>query len=267
MDRQPAVAGSFYPADEDELRRKVSSFIGEVQSPKKVICAISPHAGYIYSGGIAGKVFANIEVPKKCIILSPNHTGMGKPAAIMTSGDWIIPGQNIPIDKKLSSEILDGSNALSEDASTHIAEHSIEVQLPFLSSRRKEVSIVPITLSYLGMKACKDIKNAISNAIKKCDEDILIIASSDMNHYESQDVTVNKDKIAIERIIQMDARGLIETCSQNHITMCGVIPTAISVMIAKELGATKAELIAHGTSGDTNGDYSSVVGYAGIVIY
>ncbi|MFH1830180.1 MAG: AmmeMemoRadiSam system protein B [Pseudomonadota bacterium] len=266
MDRKPAVAGQFYPAGSSSLQNEVDKYLKSDMKPTKVLAAIAPHAGYIYSGGVAGKVFASIEVPKRCIVLSPNHTGMGATAAVWPRGTWHIPTGAIPVDEELASNLLKSCSELTDDPTAHIAEHSLEVELPFMLARQPELTIVPITVSRANMDACQKIGEAIADAVKDCAEDMLIVASTDMNHYESQKQTLEKDQKAIDRVLALDAEGLVGICSAERISMCGVLPTAIAIIACNKLGATEAHLIKHATSGDVSGDMSAVVGYAGFVI-
>lgn len=266
MERQPAVAGQFYPGTRASLEKEVGRFLDVDVKPRKALGVVAPHAGYIYSGAVAGMAFASIQVPQKCIVLSPNHTGIGARAAVMAQGTWAIPTGTIPVDDKLAAKLLKSCRELSDDATAHMTEHSLEVQLPFLLARQPKLSIVPITVSHLSAPACLAIGEAIAGAIREAKEDILIVASTDMNHYESQSRTVEKDELAIERVQALDPEGLLTTCGQHHISMCGVVPTAITIQACKKLGAKKATLVKHATSGDVSGDYDAVVGYAAFVI-
>lgn len=267
MIRRPVVAGQFYPGARDSLKLAVEGYLTFDAKPKKVIGLATPHAGYIYSGKTAGHTFASAVIPQRCIILAPNHTGRGATAAIMTSGDWATPIGNISIDKDLCEKLISNTSLLKEDADAHVGEHSLEVQLPFLQFRQPILSIVPICLQRLGAERCRELGVAIANTIRKSGEDVLIVASTDMNHYESQETTIKKDNLAIERVLALDPEGLIHTCAEYNITMCGVIPTAVMLYAAKELGAKTAELVEHTTSGDASGDYDAVVGYAGFLVY
>lgn len=266
MNRKPVVAGQFYPGTKSALDAEVKRYLSVKAHPRKVIAAIAPHAGYVYSGTVAGEVFANVEVPKRCIILSPNHTGEGARAAIWTRGTWSIPTGEIPVDEKLAARLLKASSELTSDTAAHTGEHSLEVELPFLLARQPALSIVPITLSHINEATCKKIGDAIASVIKEDGGDILVVASTDMNHYEEQMKTMEKDQKAIDRVLALDGSGLLTTCGEYRISMCGVVPTAIAIFAAKKLGAKKATLIRHATSGDISGDYGAVVGYAGFVI-
>jgi len=265
--RQPAVAGQFYPSSKSALEAEVKKYLAKGAKPQKVVGLVSPHAGYIYSGAVAGAVFASAVVPQKCIVISPNHTGRGAPAAIMSEGTWTMPTGDLEIDSELAKKLMANCREFENDISAHLGEHSLEVQLPFLMARQPKLRFVPITVSHLRYDTCKKIGDAIAKTIKESGEDILIVASSDMNHYESQTITEKKDRMAIERVLEMDPEGLLTACGENRISMCGVVPTAIMLCAAKALGAKAAKLVQHATSGDVSGDYNAVVGYAGIIVY
>lgn len=266
MIRKPAVAGQFYPGSKEALKKAVNEYLSFDMKPKTVLGLAAPHAGYIYSGATAGHTYASAIIPKKCIILAPNHTGAGSNAAIMLDGEWATPIGGVPIDKCLAGSLIEHSDLLKDDAIAHVAEHSLEVQLPFLQVKQPNLSIVPICLRHLSFEDCEALGKSIAKVIRDSGEDILIVASTDMNHYENQNTTTEKDNLAIQKVLSLDPKGLLDTCGENNITMCGVIPTAVMLIACKELGATKAELVEHTTSGDVSGDYDAVVGYAGFLI-
>lgn len=266
MERKPAVAGQFYPGTREALESEVEKYLKCASAPVKALAAIAPHAGYVYSGGVAGQVFASVEVPKRCIVLCPNHTGMGANAAVWSKGSWRIPTGVIRVDEALASKLLSSSDDLKDDPTAHLAEHSLEVELPFMLARQPELSIVPIALSRVGMEAIGRIGKAIADTIRSEGGDVLIVASTDMNHYESDARTREKDELAIEKVLALDPDGLVRTCASEGISMCGVIPTAITIAACRELGAKEATLVAHATSGDVSGDRDAVVGYAGFII-
>lgn len=266
MERKPAVAGQFYPGGERSLREEVGRLLDCNVKPRKAKAAIAPHAGYVYSGGVAGKVFASVEVPKRCIVLSPNHTGMGARAAIMSTGSWLIPTGAIPVDEELAASLLKNCAELKDDATAHLSEHSIEVELPFLLARQPQLTITPITVSHINADSCRRIGEAIAGVIGHMKDEVLIVASTDMNHYEDQTHTIEKDRMAIERVTALDAKGLLSTCAEHRMSMCGVVPTAITIFACRGLGAKKVTLVDHRTSGDVSGDYNAVVGYAGFLI-
>ena len=264
--RHPAVAGQFYPRNPGRLTADIQSYTQKETSLIPALGCVVPHAGYMYSGHVAGAVFSRLELTHRCIILCPNHTGMGTPLSIMSEGLWETPLGNVPIDTTLATQLKANFSFLAEDSHAHRSEHAIEVQLPFLQKRLRTFSFVPIAVGTGRFEALEMLGNAIAEAITTQQERILIIASSDMNHYESDPITRQKDAVAIERVLALDPRGLYEEVNRQKISMCGYGPTVAMLTAAKRLGATSAELIKYATSGDISGDRDMVVGYAGIVI-
>ena len=270
MSRMPAVANMFYPGDKSRLEEQLNVFVKPVPEPKGVLAAISPHAGYMYSGGVAGAVFSQIRVPDTVVILGPNHRGLGATVAVNTSGVWDMPLGPVPINEALAEAILQVSTSvvkMKDDSEAHEMEHSIEVQVPFLQFLQPELSIVPIALSHLNYDACQEIGHALAQGVKDYSKEVLLVASTDMTHYESQETAKAKDKLAIDRILDLDPKGLHETVVRHGISMCGVIPTTIVLDACKVMGAGNAELVQYATSGDVTGDYAQVVGYAGFIVY
>ncbi len=267
MIRPPAVANQFYDEDPERLSRQLDYLLTTRAPVQDAIAVVSPHAGYIYSGHVAGAVFARVRVPDTVVIIGPSHTGIGSPGAVMLKGAWSTPLGLVPIREDLAKRIVDICPFLEEDVQAHLYEHSLEVQVPFLQKRNPNVSIIPICLAGFNYAECEQIGLSISRAIKDFPEKVLIVASTDMTHYEPVDQAEAKDRLAIERILSLDPKGLLNTVRVNNITMCGVIPTTVTLVAALDLGATKAELVKYATSGDINGNYSQVVGYAGLVIY
>lgn len=258
------MAGQFYPEDQKELIGAVKRFLtGGVE--EKAIAIVAPHAGYIYSGVVAGAVYSAVTVPETVVLIGPNHTGLGKKASIMTEGQWETPLGNLAINRALASSILGSTGLFSEDASAHLMEHSLEVQLPFIHCRNRRASFVPITVMHGNFRECEEMGKGIAGAIIRYGKEVLIVASSDMNHYESDKITREKDRLAIDRALKFDAKGLLQIAASKGITMCGVIPAAISIVAAKILGAKEAKLVKYATSGETSGDYEQVVGYAGML--
>jgi hypothetical protein len=265
--RKPAVAGFFYEKDGEKLRKIVNSYIDLNASKKKVIALVSPHAGIRYSGAVAGMVYSRIELPRTFIILGPNHKGIGSPAAVMTSGEWEMPNGILKINSTLAKAMMASTEYLREDQSAHEQEHSIEVQLPFIQYFSADFEIVPVILKQLDLAACLEIGNAIAKAIKASDQTVVIVASTDFTHYEPQRIAEVKDRMAIDRILSLDPKGLYQTIITNNISMCGFIPVVITLQAGLQMGAAKADLIKYMTSGDVIGDYQQVVGYGGIIIY
>jgi MEMO1 family protein len=264
--RHPAVAGRFYPRNPEQLRAEVQSYLGVDLAPVRALGCIAPHAGYMYSGHVAGAVFARVEVPRRCVVLCPNHTGMGRALAILSEGAWETPLGEVPIDTELASALKHRYAALQEDAAAHRAEHAAEVELPFLQIRQPELKFVPIALGTGQLETLEQLGMALADVIAAQEDPVLIVASSDMNHYEADAVTRAKDHRAIERILTLDPRGLHEVVTQQEISMCGYGPAVAMLTAARQLGATSAELVKYATSGDVSGDRDMVVGYAGVVV-
>jgi len=266
MIRNPVVAGQFYPESASQLKAMIEQLVDEKAAKEEVIGLVSPHAGYIYSGPVAGRVISRIKFKDTFIIIGPNHTGRGKPLSIMTEGTWKTPLGEIEIDSELAEQILATSSHLAEDYQAHQYEHSIEVQIPFLQYFKSDIKLVPIVLARTTGAIYKEIGREIAQAIKELNKGVVIIASSDMTHYEPQASAQRKDTQAIEAILNLDEDELLRRIDKLNISMCGYAPVASLISAAKQLGATGAELVRYQTSGDTTGDYSSVVGYAGIII-
>jgi len=264
--RHPAVAGRFYPRDPDELRADVESFLPAQKKTVVALGCVVPHAGYMYSGHVAGAVYAGLDLPQRCILMCPNHTGVGHPLAIMSQGAWVTPLGRVPVDSPLANALKQAFPLLAEDAEAHRAEHAAEVQLPFLQIRNPGCTFVPIALGTSRYEILEALGNAIADASQSLGERVLMIASSDMNHYENDAVTRQKDYKAIERILVMDARGLYDVVMNEHISMCGFGPTVAMLTAARRLGATGTELVKYATSGDVSGDRARVVGYAGVIV-
>ncbi len=272
--RQPAVAGRFYPANAQRLRAEIETYTtaranASTESEPKIhaLGCIVPHAGYVYSGHVAGAVYRRLELPQRLVILCPNHTGMGEPLAIMSEGAWHTPLGDAVIDKGLADELKARMPLLAEDQEAHRYEHALEVQLPFLQVLAPGFQFVPITVGTSNFEVLSALGVVIGSIATEAAEPVLVIALSDMNHYESDAVTRVKDRRAIDQVLALDPRGLYETVRQANISMCGYGPAVVMLTASKKLGANHAELIRYATSGDASGDRDMVVGYAGIVVY
>jgi AmmeMemoRadiSam system protein B len=268
--RRPAVAGRFYPAKVETLTRQLDQYLTvDAAASVKIEAALGcvvPHAGYMYSGQVAGAVFQRLPARATYIILCPNHTGRGVPLAIMSQGEWLTPLGAARIDADLAARLRQSCHLLMEDAKAHEDEHAIEVELPFLQRTVGTFTFVPIAIGVSRYAALEALGHGIADALKNSGAPVLMIASSDMNHYEPDDVTRVKDGKAIDRILALDPAGLYEVVRNEEISMCGYGPTVAMITAAKDLGATRAELVRYATSADASGDRSSVVGYAGMVI-
>ena len=270
--RQPAFAGRFYPANAQRLRAEIETYTtapaeADIQPKIPALGCVVPHAGYMYSGHVAGAVYRRLELPQRIVILCPNHTGMGEPLAIMSEGAWQTPLGNAAIDEELAAELKQRMPLLTEDEEAHHSEHALEVQLPFLQVLAPGFRFVPIAVGTGHFEVLSALGSAIGNTLAQQHEHILVIASSDMNHFESDSVTRVKDGRAIEQLLTLDPRGLYDTVREGNISMCGYGPAVIMLTAARKLGASKAELIRYATSGDVSEDKDRVVGYAGIAVY
>ena len=266
LKRKPAVAGQFYPASSSALSKQVRNYVQSDKRREKVIGAVCPHAGLIYSGAVAGAVYSGIEFPHTFVLIGPNHTGTGKPFSVMTYGEWEIPTGSLKIDSMLANKILNSFKSFEDDCSAHLKEHSLEVQLPFIIHFSSKVQIVPVTIMIDNLGSCRLIGEALAGAIKDTDYAVTIIASSDMSHYETDSMARAKDKKAIDRILALDPEGLYETVMKESISMCGFAPATAMLFASKKLGAREASMVKYMTSGDVSGDYNHVVGYAGIIV-
>ena len=264
MKRMPAVAGQFYPGTASGLSRTLLELTREEKERLPAIGVVSPHAGYVYSGAVAGELFSSIQVPGRAVIFCPNHTGIGEDAAIMSRGAWRMPWGDVPIDEELAARLETGCPLLREDASAHSREHSIEVQLPFLHRFRPDVRIVPVALGRLSLEECRELGENVADAIEGDSERPLLVASSDMSHYVPDAVARKKDRMAIDRMLALDPEGLYRIVRTERISMCGVMPATVVLFAARRLGATSARLIRYATSGDVSRDFEQVVGYAGL---
>ncbi len=266
MLRKPAVAGYFYQASPDRLKDQVKKYLKTDSEKIKALGVLSPHAGFIYSGAVAGAVYSKVILPDTLILIGPNHTGIGASVSLFPDGKWELPNGDVEIDVQLASSIVNKSKYAVADYDAHAGEHSLEVQLPFIQMFTTDFKIVPITMMSAALEVCKEVGHAISLGIKEAKKDVLIVASSDMTHYESAKSAEEKDKRAIEKILALDPAGLHATIKDYGITMCGFAPAVTMLYAAIELGASRAELVKYMNSGDVSGDYDQVVGYAGIIV-
>jgi AmmeMemoRadiSam system protein B len=268
MIRPPAVAGAFYPSDARELARQIDELSGGDAAGPKIAArgCVVPHAGYMYSGHVAGAVYASIEIPPRCILLGPRHFPRGEAMAILTEGSFATPLGEAEIDSALARELAHEFPRLREDTVAHEREHSLEVQIPFLQRLAGDFRFVPVVLATDRYPVIEELGYAIARVVAGQKESVLVIASSDMNHYESDAVTRAKDERAVARILALDPHGLYDTVRREQISMCGYAATVAMLVAVRELGATETRLVRYATSGDINGEREHVVGYAGIVI-
>lgn len=267
MLRLPAVSGRFYPSDPAELTALVRQYtqVDQNAAPTHVKACLVPHAGYVYSGPVAGAVYARVILPKKILILGVRHYPHGEKAAILSNGAWRTPLGDAPIDEPLAEALRAACPLLREDSVAHETEHSLEVQIPFLQILQPGFTFAPIALGTARFEDLVTVGDAIGRVIASSGEEVLLLTTSDLNHYEDDKTTRVKDHKAIDQILALDARGLYDTCRNEAISMCGLGPTVAMLTALKTMGGARAELVRYATSGDVSGDYSTVVGYAGML--
>jgi AmmeMemoRadiSam system protein B len=271
MIRQPAVAGQFYPATADEVAADLDRFIQPAAERRKAIAVVCPHAGWMYSGQTAGFVYSQVEIPDRVILIGPNHHGIGSSYAIFSSGSWHTPIGDVPIAEPLTASLLDNCDLLAEDTRAHSAEHSLEVQVPMLVRANPGVRIAPVIIGggwpeSGGRANLRLIGSAIAQTVEEYGQPVLLLASTDLNHYEDQETSRIKDKLVLDAVVNLDADALMDRVRDVEVSMCGVAATYIVIHAAKKLGAKRAELLDYRTSGDVSGDFTRVVGYGAVVI-
>ncbi len=268
MIRRPVVAGRFYPGSAQALRREVAGYLAladpELAGP--AVLAMSPHAGYVFSGAVAGRTLGAATLPDTLLLLGPNHTGRGARLAVWPEGAWEIPGTAVPVDAGLAGELLAAEPRLVADRAAHLAEHSLEVLLPFLREKNPALRIVPVAVAEPDPAVLDGVGRAVAAAIRQHGEPVGIVVSSDMSHYVTHDTAKRRDALALSRVLDLDPMGLLSVVRREGITMCGVLPMGLGLVAALELGASQAVLAAYATSGEVSGDMEQVVGYAGVLV-
>jgi len=248
------------------MRAELTRLIQDVEPKAPARAVVVPHAGWRYSGRVAGAVYGRVKVPRLAVILGPNHTGLGPRGSVMARGRWALPGGEVAVGEELARAILGGSRVLAEDELAHAREHAVEVQLPFLLRLQPEIAFVPITLMGSDLGFCLAVGHALAAAVAGAGEPVLLVCSTDLNHYEPQAVSNRKDRLAIDAMLTLEPERLHATVREHSISMCGAAPAVATLAALRELGPAGAELARYETSGDVSGDYDRVVGYAGIVI-
>jgi len=235
--REPAVAGRFYPSDPQELETDVRSYLRGHAPRRPAQAVMVPHAGYVYSGAIAGETFARVEVPPRAVVLNPNHTGRGARRSVWSTGAWSLPGGSLLVDAALAAAVRDAAG-LEDDAQAHRFEHAGEVQLPFLRACRPDVSIVPICLGHLRLAECREVGEGLARAVRSATRDpqeVLLVASTDMSHFISAEQARRLDQLALDRVLALDPDGLYEIVTQRDISMCGFVPTTVMLVAGSEV--------------------------------
>lgn len=248
------------------LRRDVENYLRAGFEKITALGCMVPHAGYMYSGHVAGAAFGTVDLPPRVVILGPNHTGRGEPLAIMSRGAWATPLGEAQIDRALAAELVAEFDLLTEDAEAHRTEHALEVELPFLQVLEPGFTFVPIAIGTHRLDILTELGKAIARVIARQTDEVLVIASSDMNHYATDAVTREKDKLAITPLLVRDPQALHETVLREKISMCGLGPAVAMLAAVNDLGANSAELVKYATSADVSGDRSYCVGYAGVIV-
>ena len=267
--RRPAAAGLFYPGDAATLRELTSGMLEGVEAePAVAIGAVVPHAGLVYSGQCAAHVWGRVRVPPTVVVLAPNHTGaVGSPgASVWAHGQFATPLGNVPVAERFACTLIERCALAAHDPSAHLREHAIEVELPFLQMVAADVAIVPIVLAWDRWEPTADLAAALATVVQDWDGDVLLVASSDMTHYESASVAEHKDRLALEAVQRLDGEDLLAVCRRENVTMCGRAPAAVVLEASRLLGATTAEVVDYRHSGLVTGDDREVVAYAGVVV-
>lgn len=271
MVRPPAVSGRFYPSDPTELRAVVATLLADARTdPVPARAILVPHAGYIYSGRTAAHVFARVTIPGLVVILAPNHTGIcaaKSGVSLWEAGAFRTPLGDVPVAEDTAAALRDISNGFVEvDHDAHRAEHAVEVELPFLLLRRSDVRIVPLVIAWDAWDRARSLGEMLARLVTAAGEPVLLLASSDLNHYEPAAVSEQKDARAIEALQALDGEELLARCKRERISMCGRGPAAVVLAAATALGGTRADVVDYRHSGWVSGDNAQVVGYAGVVI-
>jgi AmmeMemoRadiSam system protein B len=266
MAREAAVAGQFYSGNPDELRRTIESFVRKPEYMLEAKAVLVPHAGYMYSGSVAGEVFSAVRLPHRIILLGPNHSGRGAAMALAPAAAWHMPLGTARIDEELNRRLLEECPGLQEDASAHRNEHSLEVQVPFLQVLQPDFRFSAICIRTADYSMLEALGHGMARVLNSLEEPVLLVSSSDMTHYETVDDAARQDRFAIDKILAVDPKGLYQTVIEKDISMCGFAPTVAVLEACKHLGASGGRLIRYTHSGVESGDYSRVVAYAGIAI-
>jgi len=270
--RPPAVADRFYPGDPRALRRELERCLVRDVEPVPARMILAPHAGYVYSGALAGRTWSHVHVPERVLLLCPNHTGRGARRSLWPGGAWDTPDGPVPIAADLTDALLRHAG-LQADTAAHLREHAIEVHLPFVRARNPKAEIAAVCLGGLDLAECEALGAGVAAAIRELEAGaagssprVLIAASSDMSHYIAADEAAELDHLALDRFLALDAAGLYTTVLRHDITMCGILPATVALIAARELGATRAELVGYTNSGQVTGDLDRVVAYAGAIV-
>ena len=267
--RRPAVAGLFYPSQPAALLATVQELLPSLRDDASpAIAVLLPHAGYQYCGRTAGEVLARVAVPKRCIIVGANHSGAGTSrhgGSAWAVGAYRVPVADVPVDEMLAASLLAHCPLLQDDPEAHQTEHAIEVVLPLLLARQPDLAIVPVLVGWTDWPRSRALGEALAETVRGAGESVLLVASSDMNHHESATTGRAKDELAMEPLRRLDGEGLLDVTRAHRISMCGRTATAAVIHAARLLGAMKGDVVHYSHSGVETHDYTSVVGFAGMI--
>ncbi|MBU1003286.1 MAG: AmmeMemoRadiSam system protein B [Proteobacteria bacterium] len=268
MDRQPVVAGRFYTADRIELDAEVKGYLALANAPQErpTLLAMAPHAGYVFSGAVAGRTLGAANLAPTALLLGPNHTGRGLPLAVWPGGKWFYPGGGLAVDTGLARELLEGVPALKADHAAHELEHSLEVLVPFLAVLNPASRLVPIAVAERSLDVLREVAEGMATVLRAHPSPVSLVVSSDMSHFVSAEHARELDEIALQAALDLDPERLLREVRDRRISMCGVLPMTVGLMVAKTLGASRAELVQYTNSGEVSGDFNQVVGYAGVLV-
>ena len=267
LDRQPAVAGQFYTNDPDALRLEVRGYLeaAERRSSVPSILTMAPHAGYYFSGAVAGATLGRANLAETVLLLGPNHTGLGKPFAVWPEGRWQYPGGTLSVDTELVEHLCAAEGRLTPDTLAHQREHSLEVLIPFLAEINPATRIVPLCVSQPDLATLLSVGKAVGRALRAFARPVSMVVSSDMSHFVTHELAQELDAKALDPALALNPTAFYETVRGENISMCGVLPMTLALAAALELGATQTEITAYATSGEMNGEMRRVVGYAGMI--
>lgn len=266
--RHPAVSGAFYPSLPGRLRADLREYLARPDAPRRALGVLAPHPALLYGGPVAGAAFGSVVVPDTVVVLAPNHTGRTislEGGSILLSRAYRTPLGDVPPEQELGERLLERAGSLLvEDMVAHSQEHGIEVLLPFLQMRNRDVRIVPIVVGWRDWARSRALAAALVEAIGE--RDVLVVASSDLSHYESAAGAEAKDAVLLEAVMALDGEALVRAVALENISMCGVAPTAAACEYARLRGGSEGELVSYSHSGLVNGDVERVVGYAGALL-
>ena len=268
-DRHPAVAGRFYTGNPARLRQEVENYLGAAREDLAPLMVMLPHAGYVFCGSIIGETLSKVRLPQSVFLLGPNHSGRGRPLSVWPDGKWLTPLGPVEVDAELAARCLNTTAGFEANLDAHATEHSLEVLLPFLQCHTPGIRVVPVAVALNKLEGLRAAGEAIARCIREEGEagrDVALVVSSDMNHFDNQEATVQKDTKALAPLLDLLPEELFNTVRAERISMCGVCPATVALFASKDLGAREAKLVAYGTSAAASGDTGRVVGYAGAYV-